>query len=336
MTQKEAIFLYIEEMDISMLELILSDDVEYGDWNKKTFLKYLEQTFILLRYAGDTKLNHHKGVCESFTCENTGCAGASFVGNYSKLHIDLILVEKKGKVIDIFNCRTLKSNLLDYQTNDLIPLDFDTNEFSFIKINNLVNNYKTYFSLVEEIKQLSNNKVIIKEDYLSWFIKARLFYVSIDFEKKLHNTVYRFLYSNNGIYTNFVELNLCAKYFSEIDEAVQLYKNFKKTNELQLLYWLIKYEDLYNRLYKFSFFLESKKIVNRNTNLKNNDILIDSSGYENAINFYVLFNRYYQKMLKKHNSFSEEEYQKYYEGDEILFENYSSLRFHLNRKGIVK
>ena len=138
MTQKEAIFLYIEEMDISMLELILSDDVEFGDRNKKTFLKHIEQAFILLRHAGDTKLNHHKGVCESFSCENTGCAGASFVGNYSKLHIDLIFVEEKGKVIDIFNCRTLKSNLLDYQTNDLIPLDFDTKEFSFFKITNAV------------------------------------------------------------------------------------------------------------------------------------------------------------------------------------------------------
>ena len=82
--------------------------------------------------------------------------------------------------------------------------------------------------------------------------------------------------------------------------------------------------------------MQSKKIVNRNTNLKNNVILIDSSGYENAICFYVLFNRYYQKMLKKHNSFSEEEYQKYYEGDESFFENYSSLSFHLKRKGIVE
>jgi len=165
MTQKEAIVLYFQEMDISMLELILSDKVQYSEWDKQLFLKNLENTFWIIKQAGDTKLIPHKGVCKSYSCDNKGCSGYLFIGNNSYMHLDLIFDESKLEIQDIFDCRSLKKSLCNDELNILIPIQSKDIyiDLSITEIGDLVDNYKKCFLLINEINQLNKNGIILKE-----------------------------------------------------------------------------------------------------------------------------------------------------------------------------
>jgi len=337
MTQKEAIIFYFQEMDISMLELILSDKVKNSEWDKQLFLKNIENTFWIFKQAGDTKLIPHKGFCKSYSCDNKGCSGYSFVGNNSHMHLDIIFDESKLEVQDIFDCRSLKTSLFTDELNLLIPIQSSDNYIDLSKsdINEIVDNYNTCFSLLDEIVQLNKKGSILKKDCLNWVHKADLIKEYLP-KTKIDNPAFDKLFGCVGIHTYLLKLILITKYDAEIENALEEYKQFKKSEELKLLLWLVKYQELNNIISEIYLLLNSTKTIKGNSSLIIHNIMIDSKGYENVIYFYIVFNKYYSRMLKKHNSFTEHDQIKFMSGDDELNDKYLSLKYHLKRKGIIE
>lgn len=100
-TQSEAIIYFMKEMDLEMLDAFLDNGISYQDMEKSLFLSKLQEVFMQFKSSGDSKLEAHAGKCMG--C-NKGCNGFSFVGNYSKNYINMIVDVKAGRVKDLYQC----------------------------------------------------------------------------------------------------------------------------------------------------------------------------------------------------------------------------------------
>ena len=105
--QSDAILHFIEKIDIDMLDDLLDPNRTYSDLEKPIFVNKLGSAFDRFIKAGDTCLTSSKGVCTGQGCENIGCSGYSFMGDKSGLFLDVVIIEKEGRVEDIFDCSSL-------------------------------------------------------------------------------------------------------------------------------------------------------------------------------------------------------------------------------------
>ncbi len=71
---------------------------------KHEFIRKLGYVIDDFLKAGDTKLISGTGICDAVKC-HFKCKGHTFTGNYSRIHIDLIIEKNEnGKVLDIYEC----------------------------------------------------------------------------------------------------------------------------------------------------------------------------------------------------------------------------------------
>jgi hypothetical protein len=107
-TQAEAVLHFICRLDIDMVNELLDAERTYADLPKARFIEKLGVAFNKFIYAGDESLSLEAGFCSSSDCDNCGSLGYTFVGNISGYFLDLVVVEGKGKIIDIFDCTFLE------------------------------------------------------------------------------------------------------------------------------------------------------------------------------------------------------------------------------------
>jgi len=113
-TQRDAIIYFFESLDADMIGTLLDDKNVYCDVDKETFVKKLNEVFRTFSCAGNTRLVGFPGVSKSARSkrynysENESFAhGYSFVGNNSSHFLDLLFVEKGGRVYSIEDSRDL-------------------------------------------------------------------------------------------------------------------------------------------------------------------------------------------------------------------------------------
>lgn len=107
-THEEAILHFFSKMDLEMLETFL-DMATYQDLPKDTFIRKLAIAFGKFHNAGDVELVRHTGVCKG-SCENKGSKGYAFIGNQSDMQMNIVILVKDDRVVDLFDCFGLSSS----------------------------------------------------------------------------------------------------------------------------------------------------------------------------------------------------------------------------------
>jgi hypothetical protein len=123
-SQADAVLYFFQRMDISMLKLVLDDAHTYQDFEKKVFLKKLDNTFTTLLDAGNTYLNRYEGFCNSEEC-NFKCKGYSFLGNVTNDYMDFIFDIRDQRVFDLYECSQFVCTSDSILKNENISLDSD-------------------------------------------------------------------------------------------------------------------------------------------------------------------------------------------------------------------
>jgi hypothetical protein len=102
-TQSDAVLYFIRKLDVGMVSDLLDDKRSYQDMPKFRFINKLEVALDKFIDAGDTWLEHSEGCCDSTDC-NFKSSGYRFVGNTSRMYMDLIVEVKDGMAVDIYEC----------------------------------------------------------------------------------------------------------------------------------------------------------------------------------------------------------------------------------------
>ena len=107
MKKKELIIKAFEEMDISMLEILLNENQSYQDVDKKTFLDVLTDYFLSIKKDPEQKLDFKAvpGICDQ--CK-IGNKGYSFVNSIGESYMSMIFEETEDDFSDIYKCNKFK------------------------------------------------------------------------------------------------------------------------------------------------------------------------------------------------------------------------------------
>lgn len=145
-----------------------------------------------------------------------------------------------------------------------------------------------FFELINQ-----NEVVIVKEAYIDWLIKYKELYNSLDFESTMISEYddFRRLYFDLNLIKNYQELENVSK------EPVIDFQNC--INEITLLKWLVKYEDVSENL--FSFWInELDEITEADTFFYSTKIKIGTKDFKNIIELKKLYWDSYFDMIKKY------------------------------------
>jgi hypothetical protein len=106
-TQADAVRYFIQTMDIEMLYLILDDKITYQDFPRNEFLLKLERVIADFKKNGDTFLQAIEGRCGQCSKDKSGFL---FVGNNSKMYMNLLFDLSNGQIKDLYECSSFKTN----------------------------------------------------------------------------------------------------------------------------------------------------------------------------------------------------------------------------------
>jgi hypothetical protein len=106
-TQADAVRYFIQTMDIEMLYLILDDEITYQDFPRNEFLLKLERVIADFKNNGDTFLQAIEGRCGQCSKDKSGFL---FVGNNSKMYMNLLFDLSNGQIKDLYECSSFKTN----------------------------------------------------------------------------------------------------------------------------------------------------------------------------------------------------------------------------------
>lgn len=329
-SKKKLIIESFQKMDWNMLDILLDDNKTYQDAAKEVFLEKLNAAFSKLKKYGDTFLLSYEGFCNSEECSNKGCKGYSFVGNKSKKHIDLIFEELDDDINDIYHCNSFETNDTTAETENLIYIDVKNDEKADFKpsIDFLIKSQKCKLAYEELIQY--QNKVIDKEVYLVWLEKFHYLYKSFDLPPLFYSEFDKF----HTLYYRINELNDFLQSSDFAKEAVIDFQNIDKTNEPQLLKWLIKYEKTGSNLTLFLFEDIDFEYPEKSEYFVVDNFKISTSDFIHIAKFKFLFDEHYWTMLEKYSTFSDEETTRYLNENNEMSEHISSLTYHIDKRGI--
>jgi hypothetical protein len=115
-------------MDARILSEILEDSRTYQDTTKELFMERLTEALEKFRDWGkDTALEAIPGVCSNKKC-NIGCCGYAFEGNSSGFHLDLIVENSNGQILDIYHCSYFKADAAELDMDNSISIDIYPDE----------------------------------------------------------------------------------------------------------------------------------------------------------------------------------------------------------------
>lgn len=286
----------IEQMDAELFEMLLNVDKTYQYVSKSVFVKKFDTVFKELVDEGDTVLNSYPGMCKSETCNNKFCSGFRFVGNVSKKYFELIFIEKRKEVDDIFHCSSLELDNGEENTGERIDIEFPTEEQEYFLLNtDFQDKKKVYIVAMSELSQYRDIEMPF-EVLESWVRRYSGFYDSLSNVSILLNTFDNFK-------SIFIRFKFLVDIFSRNIEAKLAYERYlllDLDNEKAILRWLVDHEELGAELYDFSFFDMLKSIDGNIESLRLRDFKIDIEGFRNIIKFYFAFQEHIHEMKDKY------------------------------------
>ena len=104
-TKREALVHFFQQMDIEMIDLLLTDAPTYQDFRKEVFIEKLSRTFQQFQEKGDTFLNAVQGACGN--CDKSK-NGFMFIGNNSKQYMSILFDMEGNCAKDVYECAQMK------------------------------------------------------------------------------------------------------------------------------------------------------------------------------------------------------------------------------------
>lgn len=331
LNKKQLILESFQNMNLSMLDVLLDDSRTYQNVVKNVFIEKLDTVFTRLKDKGDTHLLAFKGVCISKECDNKGCAGYSFIGNNSKQHIDLIFDELSEDVNDIYQCFTFDRIDKSIVTEDLISFNIKFDEKADFKpsIEFLIKSNKCESAYNELLKY--KDRIIDKDVYIPWLKKYYELYKSFD----LPPLFYRDQNNFHSLYYKITDLKNYLKVSNLAEEAVETFKTTINIDENYLLKWLTKFEQTGDKLTLFWYFdieLEQKEQCDYFTV---NGLKIATFDFLFIAKFKCLFEDHYWNMLEKYTTINDDEIKNHANKNGTRKSYVYSLAYHLDKRGIL-
>jgi hypothetical protein len=118
-------------MDTDMLYFVLNNDITYQDMPRNEFILKLERAIEKFKAKGDTFLNAIEGRCGQCSKEKTGFL---FVGNNSKMYMNLLFDLENGEIKDLYECSNFKTNYDRSNFTKRLWIDNIFGDFPFGKI----------------------------------------------------------------------------------------------------------------------------------------------------------------------------------------------------------
>ena len=162
---KQKIIQAIQNFDILLLDVFLSDDKSYMDVSKSLFMKALENKFNEAREQGCTAFDEVIfGICGS--C-NKGCEAISFLSE-SGFYLDLFIESENNiDVNDIYVCYKIIDSKGQYKKYNLGPHFYEDEKVTFYA--------NPEYKLVEQKYRLMHSEIasfkedVKREDFMSWY-----------------------------------------------------------------------------------------------------------------------------------------------------------------------
>lgn len=331
-TQLEAFLYYMARMDTGMLSEILEDSRTYQDTTKLLFMERLTEALEKFREWGkDTALEAIPGVCSNKKC-NIGCCGYAFEGNCSGLHLDLIIENSNGQILDIYHCSEFKTDTKEVDPVKPLSIDiYPDEEVGYQPTEAYLLTLSQCNNACDEL--LKNEKTILNlESAEKWLEKYRELNNSFD----IFYTLGRYQ-KFDRLYHRIKNLYLLVEFKEEAEEAIRFYDKTvrNKETENRIVYWLVKYERIGNQVLESfitDYFKNEEQYVAGFFPLHNDySLQIDVQDFVSQLAFKRLFDRYYPEKLKKYYTLTEEERAKLLE-EEDGWIKIDSLRYHLDRR----
>jgi hypothetical protein len=130
-THSDVVRYYIQTMDTDMLYFVLNNDITYQDMPRNEFILKLERAIEKFKAKGDTFLNAIEGRCGQCSKEKTGFL---FVGNNSKMYMNLLFDLENGEIKDLYECSNFKTNYDRSNFTKRLWIDNIFGDFPFGKI----------------------------------------------------------------------------------------------------------------------------------------------------------------------------------------------------------
>lgn len=323
----------ISEMNSKALELILEDNVSYQDTTKTIFLQKLNEVFTDFQKE-DSKLIPYEGKCNSSECNNKNKKGIAFIGNKSNRYINFIIEEKEdGTVKDIYTCSVFctNENVINENKRKLDITVYNDEKVNF-KPSSSYNYLKNKsITALNEIKQL-NDCEISKDEIITWIKSYEELYNSMNWI----NNFYKHHYSFYWLYYHINEIYKFLIIENEAKIAIDEFKYINLDNEIDLLKWLVKYEHLYYELILLCANIVTEESLQTGNSLLHKDytVYFKTNILQNCIDLQELIDNHYNEKLNKYNTLTQEEQENQIPFDDD-YENTSSLKYHLEKRGII-
>ena len=308
-----------------MLELLLDDNKTYQEATKEIFLEKLKCAFEEFRSNGDTYLSPVKGNCDSNSC-NFGCSGFGFLGNNSNKRLPLIFEENESDYIDIYFCSIFKTSEYYDVANDIfLHISKDEKATYIPSVNYLlrVNECENALLVLKGYK----GKIISKDIYTQWFSNNQNLFDSLPGIFSDYNAFSKF----NFLWYDLENIIKTVLYDSKAETAIKEYYKIEEGNENLLLNWLLEYEDMGSHCALFLLDGEGLPYLDKPIPLHRlGELYIDQKDFLNYIDFSTKYDKAYELMLQKHNTFENGVCP-----PNVSHEDFYSLRYHLNKNGFT-
>lgn len=202
-------------MDEEGLFKALPDDELYFEMKKPIFLDKVIKIFDDLKIRGNKCFNVHPGKCKSSICSNTGCNGFTFVSDFTKEHISIVLQYKENIFDDWSHCHDMSTNtiILDDEKNIKIQVwNEDRHDFEASD---------DFLQTISDVKQA---KVLLSTLSLTGITKSSLLLWLDRNEDKFINNYY----FKNYRYKSYMSFSDFGRLFYTLSDLGTIVKNETK------------------------------------------------------------------------------------------------------------
>lgn len=317
--KKDKIISAFQKMDTNLLHELLDDSRTYQGVSKLTFIDKINEVFKDSRLEGNEFFNAHKGYCLNKDCPNIGCTGYSFIGNNSREYIDLIFEESDLDFTDIHNCQEFETyeavNFIDniVDIGPKISIHFCIDErVGFKPTSDFLAQDQKFINALNELS-VYKNSLLNANIFSEWLQKHKPLFEEFESPPSEYKNQVKF-------YDLFNSLNSLLKFSNYEGLAKKAVEDFNKIDiedELNLLKWLCKYEELGINLWWLP--------LDSCTDFKQiQDYFIPTSHLTAIVTVNEIFQEYYYDLLDK-----------YYRFETRVISNDYSLTYQLRRIGLL-
>ena len=247
-----------QQMNLSLLDVLLPNNGIYNDTTKQIFLEKIEEMFKIFKRYNCTELIPHIGFCSGNHkwCKSgvQNCSGYTFQGKNSKLYISFAFITDEINKFDLSLCCSMQN--IDFEEDHTFKIGysvFEDEKVNFLATNEYIENTIYWLSILEDLHDFKT-EIMDFEFCIYWLNKHRTLNKTYDsslYNFKLFDKLISIYNSLDSLYNalKFVDIVkvACENYENIIDVNIHIgedLENLKIDNIHDLNKWNDKYCEL--------------------------------------------------------------------------------------------